>query len=627
LAQAIRQSELMATQSNQTPFDGREFAKTLTTGPGVYVMKDQVGRVLYVGKAKNLKRRVASYFNGQDKGGRINLMIRKIAAIEVSLTRTETEALLLENEWIKAHKPRFNISLRDDRSYPWIRLSVEHAYPLISFYRGKVQAKSEFFGPYASIGAVRESLKQIYRLFRLRQCRDSVFSNRTRPCLQYQIKRCSAPCVGYISQTDYAQDVDAARQLLRGNDDGVIQYLIQRMSHASERLDYEQAAVYRDHIQSLQTVRSQQYVIGHQQDLDVIGLSRQADAVALHVVSFRNGRNVGGRTLFPANIEADHTDAEVMDAFLGQFYQDHSPPKTLIMSVEPSSVGLWQRALAERRGGGVDIKWQVRSEKRRWLLMAQDNATDALRRRLAEKDQWGQALDALTELLGLEAAPERMECFDVSHSQGQQTTASCVVFGPYGPSKRHYRLYGIDGIQKGDDYAAIEQTLTRRYQRALKEDQPLPDLILIDGGLGQLRRAEQVLADLGLDAIPIVGVAKGAARRSGHERIIRGDREVVPGPHHKASHAIQRIRDEAHRFALAGHRRRRQVAAHHSILDEVDGIGPTKRQRLLEQFGGLNGLMSASVDDLQRVEGISRPLAERIHQTLQGMAGTVRGGQ
>lgn len=610
----------MSDVSSNTPtFNGKEFAKTLSKGPGVYVMKDRDSRVLYVGKAKNLQRRVGSYFNGQDKGGRINLMIKKIASMEVSLTNTETEALLLENEWIKAHKPRFNISLRDDKSYPWIRMSSQHPYPLVSFYRGRAQAKGEFFGPYPSIGAVRESLKQIYRLFKIRQCRDSIFSHRNRPCLQYQIKRCSAPCVGYISQEDYAKDVDAARQLLKGNDDGVIQYLVEKMKQCSAAQDYEQAAIFRDHIQSLQTVRSQQYVIGQQGEVDVIGLARQADAVALHVVSFRNGRNVGGRTLFPSNAQAEHTDTEVMDAFLGQFYQDHQPPRTLILSSEPSDPKVWEAALKERRGRSVEIKCRVRGDKRRWVQLAEDNAKDALRRKMAEKDQWGRALDALVELLGLDGPPERMECFDVSHSQGQNTMASCVVFGPEGAMKRNYRLYGIEGIQPGDDYAAMEQTLTRRYRRALKEDHPLPDLILIDGGVGQLRRAEQVLADLGLDAIPIVGVAKGAARRSGHERIIQGDKEVVPGPHHLASHVIQQIRDEAHRFALAGHQRRRQKQSHGSVLDRVEGVGPVKRQRLLQQFGGQEGLMGASIDDLMRVDGISQGLAERIHAELQGL--------
>ncbi len=605
-------------------FCGKTFARTLTDGPGVYVMRDANDKVLYVGKAKNLKRRVASYFNGQDKGARINLMIRKIASMEVSLTGTETEALLLENEWIKAHKPRFNINLRDDKSYPWIRLSSDHPYPLVSFYRGKKKAKGEFFGPFSSIGAVRESLNQIYRLFKLRQCRDSVFNNRSRPCLQYQIKRCSAPCVNYISQADYAADVDAARQLLNGNDDAVIKHLVKRMTAASDAQDYEQAAVFRDHIQSLQTVRSQQFVMGQQQEMDVIGVASGAGAVAIHVMSFRNGRNVGGRNLFPSNVSPEDTDQSVVDAFLGQFYQDHRPPRVVLVSLEPSAPSLWAQALGERRCGPVELKHRVRGERQEWLMLAVKNAEDALRRKLTEKDQWGQGLSALSSLLSLSGPPERMECFDISHSSGQGTVGSCVVFGPEGPIKRSYRLYGIEGIEPGDDYAAMEDVLRRRYRRALKEEGQLPDLLVIDGGKGQLGRAQKVMTELGLDAIPILGVAKGPARRSGHERLIFGDKEVVPGPHHRASHVIQQIRDEAHRFAVSGHRRKRQKLAHRSILDGIEGIGAVKRKRLLQHFGGQEGLVNASVKDLERVEGISGALATRIHEALHDKAQPVR---
>jgi len=598
-------------------FCGASFAKTLSTEPGVYVMKDASGQVLYVGKAKNLKRRVASYFNGQDKGPRINLMIKKIDSIEVSLTRTETEALLLENEWIKAHKPRFNINLRDDKSYPWIRLGTDHPYPLVSFYRGKRKTTGEFFGPFSSIGAVRESLNQIYRLFQLRQCRDSVFNNRTRPCLQYQINRCSAPCVGLISKEDYQADVDAARELLNGNDDQVIKYLVARMNEASDRKDYEQAAVFRDHIQSLQTVRSQQYVIGHQQDQDVIGFALEGGSAAVHVSSFRNGRNVGGRTLFPSNVGNEDSTQTIVDAFLGQFYQDHRPPRLILLSDAPSDGNIWSKALAERRGRKVEVKSRVRGDRARWVALAANNAKDALRRRLGEQDQWGKGLQALTDLLKLPAVPEKMECFDISHSAGQSTTGSCVVFGTEGAIKRQYRLYGVDGITPGDDYAAMEQVLQRRYQRLLKEEAALPDVIVIDGGRGQLSRAQMVMNDLGLDAIALVGVAKGPARRAGHERLIYGDKEVVPGPHHPASHVIQRIRDEAHRFAITALRKKRQKQSHRSILDGIEGIGPVKRKRLIEHFGGQEGLMNASAEDFERIPGISKSLANELHGALQ----------
>ncbi len=605
-----------ALKMAKTDFCGTEFARGLSTGPGVYVMKNQTGDVLYVGKAKNLKRRVGSYFNGQDKGPRINLMIKKIASMEVSLTRTETEALLLENEWIKSYRPKFNINLRDDKSYPWIRLGTEHAYPLVSFYRGKKKTKGELFGPYSSIGAVRESLNQIYRLFKLRQCRDSVFKNRTRPCLQYQINRCSAPCVGYISESDYAQDVDAARQLLNGNDDAVIGYLVERMKKASGAKDYEQAAVFRDHIQSLQTVRSQQYVVGHQQDMDVIGFSAQSGMAAVHVSSYRNGRNVGGRTLFPANVQPGESMVAIVDAFLGQFYQDHVPPRQIMLSEPPNGVALWEEALSQRRGGRVEIKSRVRGERAKQVLLAKDNAEDALRRRLADQDQWGRGLQSLSDLIGLAAVPETIECFDISHSAGQGTVGACVVFGGEGPIKRKYRLYGVEGIVAGDDYAAMAQTLERRYRRALLENHPLPELIIIDGGQGQLSAAQAVMNDLGLDAIPLLGVAKGAARRAGHERLIFNAREVVPGPHHPASHVIQRIRDEAHRFAITAHRKKRQKQSHQSLLDGIEGIGPVKKKRLLEHFGGQEGLLRATPEDLARVPGISQSLAQSLFQAL-----------
>lgn len=597
-------------------FSGLEFARGLSTGPGVYVMRNQAGEVLYVGKAKNLKRRVGSYFNGQPKEPRIELMIKKIASMEVSLTRTETEALLLENEWIKSYRPKFNINLRDDKSYPWIRLGTEHPYPLVSLYRGKRKAKGELFGPFSSIGAVKESLNQIYRLFKLRQCRDSVFNNRKRPCLQYQINRCSAPCVGYISQADYAADVDAARQLLNGNDDAVINYLVGRMKKASQQAEYEQAAVFRDHIQSLQTVRSQQYVVGQHQDMDVIGFAMEAGKAAVHVTSFRNGRNVGGRTLFPANVQAHEDMAVIVDAFLGQFYQDHRPPRVVLLSEPAANVGLWEQALTQRRGTSVGVKSKVRGERAQQILLAKKNAEDALRRRLADQDQWGRGLQSLSELIGLSTVPEIIECFDISHSSGQGTVGACVVFGPDGPIKRQYRLYGIDGIVAGDDYAAMAQSLKRRYQRALMEGRALPDLVVIDGGQGQLSSAQNAMNDLGLDAIPLLGVAKGAARRAGHERFIINGQEVVPGPHHPASHVIQRIRDEAHRFAITAHRKKRQKQSHRSALEDIEGIGPVKKKRLLEHFGGQEGLLRASAEDLARVPGISVALAERLFDAL-----------
>ena len=593
-------------------FDGAAFARRLATGPGVYLMKDADGKVLYVGKARNLRRRVASYFDRRDKGSRINLMVRKIASMEVSLTRTEAEALLLENEWIKAYRPRFNINLRDDKSYPWIRMDTRHPFPRIAFYRGSRKQGGEYFGPYSSAGAVRESLNQIYRLFGIRQCRDSVFANRSRPCLQYQIGRCSAPCVGLISEADYQRDLEAARRLLKGEDAAVIDYLSERMQAASEALEFEQAARLRDHIQSLQRVRSNQFVAGDSENLDVVALSTAGGQAAVQVVEFRQGRNVGGRCFFPGNLHAELAPAEIMAAFLGQYYAERVPPAEVLLSHEPAESALWTEALTRRRSATVRLAWRVRGQRAQWVRMAETNAQDALRRRLSERDQIGRGLEALAELIDLPSPPRRIECFDISHISGTETVGACVVFGPGGAEKPHYRHYNIEDVQPGDDYAALAQALRRRYRKALEQADALPDLILIDGGLGQLNRAREVMSDLGLDAIPMMGVAKGPARKAGYERFILGEREVMPGPHHPVSHLVQQIRDEAHRFAIRGHRRRRQKRAQASPLESIPGVGPARRQRLLNHFGGLQGLSKAGAEDLMKVPGIHRELAERI---------------
>jgi len=598
-------------------FDGREFARSLSTGPGVYVMRDGDKNVLYVGKARNLRRRVGSYFAKRAKGARIDLMVRKIASIEVSLTRTEAEALLLENEWIKSHKPRFNINLRDDKSYPWIRIDTSHPYPRIGFYRGNRSRPGRYFGPYSSAGAVRESLNQIYRLMGIRQCRDSVFSNRSRPCLQYQIKRCSAPCVGYIGKEEYARDVEAAAQLLKGQNEEVIEHLSQRMNEASEALEFEKAAAFRDHIRSLQRVRSNQYVTDGAESLDVIALVTARGQAAVQVVEFRHGRNIGGRCFFPGNLADDDDEAAILSAFLGQYYAERIPPLEILMSAEPAEQALWEEALASRRGGSVTIRWRVRSQRAQWVALARTNAEDALRRRLAERDHIGQGLNALAELVDLPAPPAHLECFDISHISGTETVASCVVFGPDGAQKKQYRHYNIEGITPGDDYAAMEQVLTRRYRRLVDEAGAVPDLLVIDGGKGQVGRARDVLASLGLDGIPILGVAKGPARKAGHESFVLGKRQVRPGPHHPASHLIQQIRDEAHRFAITGHRRRRQKRAQGSPLEQISGVGPQRRQTLLTHFGGLKGLKKAGADEIARLPGISTALAERIAQALR----------
>jgi excinuclease ABC subunit C len=608
----------MAGKRDKSSFDGRAFARKLAESPGVYLMRDADGKPLYVGKARNLRKRVGSYFDRRDKGPRIGLMVSKIASMEVSLTRTETEALLLENEWIKALAPRYNINLRDDKSYPWIRLTTHQAFPRIGFYRGSRSQPGEYFGPYSSAGAVRETLNQVYRLFGIRQCTDSVFANRSRPCLQYQIKRCSAPCVGYIDEADYARDVEAAKAFLNGRNDVVVDHLGRRMQAASEALDFETAAVLRDRIRAIRKIQSEQFVTDGAEDLDVLALAVEGRVAAVQAVEFRGGRNVGGRTFFPSNIDPDAGEARVMAQFLGQYYAERLPPAEIIVSPEPADRKLIEEALAERRGRRIRIAARVRGERRQWQRMAAHNAVDALRRRRDERDQVGRELTALAELLRLPAPPERIECFDISHISGTQTVASCVVHTAAGMQRKLYRHFNIEGIEPGDDYAAMEQVLKRRYRRVLTEDpDSMPDLVMIDGGRGQSDRARAVLAELGLDQLPVVGIAKGPARRAGHETWVLDEREAVPGPNHPASLLAQRIRDEAHRFAVHGHRRRRQKKATESPLERVPGVGPKRRQRLLNHFGGLKGVRAAGVEELSRVDGIDRRLAEAIYAHLR----------
>ncbi len=608
----------MSEDSKGAVFDGRAVARDLAQAPGVYLMRDGQGRPLYVGKARNLRKRVASYFDRRDKGARIGLMVSKIRSIEVSITRTEAEALLLENEWIKALRPRYNINLRDDKSYPWIRLTSHQQHPRIGFYRGGRSRPGEYFGPYSSAGAVREALNQVYRLFGVRQCRDSVFRNRSRPCLQYQIKRCTGPCVGLISDEAYAADVQAARSFLKGENETVVEHLGERMQQASKDLDFETAALLRDRIQAIRKIQSSQFVTDGAEELDVIGLAAEGGTVAVQVVEFRGGRNVGGKTFFPGNIDAEAHEPEIMAAFLGQYYAERQPPAEILVSVQPEGVEVLAEALRTRRERSLKIAHRVRGERRQWLQLAESNARDALRRRRNERDQVGRELAALADLLQLDQPPARIECFDISHISGTETVASCVVHTDQGLQKKRYRSFNIEGITPGDDYAAMDQVLTRRYRRILEEEPDrVPDLVLIDGGRGQSDRARKVLADLGLDAVPVVGIAKGPARRSGYETWVLAGREVAPGPHHPASLLAQRIRDEAHRFAIKGHRKRRQKRAQASPLEAIAGIGPKRRQQLLNHFGGLKGVRAAGIEELMRVEGINAQLAEAIYRHLR----------
>ena len=600
-----------------TDFDGKAVARKLPTRPGVYLMRDGEGNALYVGKALNLRKRVGSYFDARPKGARIMLMIARIGQIEVSITRTEGEALLLENEWIKSLKPRYNILLRDDKSYPWIVLGTDHEFPRIFFHRGARDPKKSFFGPYPSAHSVRDSINLIQKLFRIRNCEDSYFSHRNRPCLQHQIRRCTAPCVGLVSAEDYADQVNDAVLFLQGRDRTVMERLIERMEQAAVSLEYETAALYRDQINLLKQMQAQQFVSGKQNDIDLVAVAQERGKSCVEVASIRGGRHLGQRNYFPS--QADGREAsEVLEAFLGQYYQDRLPPAHLVVSEKLLEKDLLTEVFSAKAGKAVRIQSQPRGERRKMLEMTRNNARQALLMRLASQANIATQYDELQSLLGLEEAPSTVDCFDISHTAGNQAVGSCVVFDQNGPVKSAYRRYNLRDITPGDDYAAMHQVLTRRYGRIQAEEGSLPDLILIDGGKGQLSQAEDVLGEFGLSTIPVVGIAKGAGRRAGHEEWITGSpqRRLYPGPQSPASHLVQQIRDEAHRFAITGHRGRRQKASTRSGLEKIPGIGPGRRRALLNHFGGIQGVKQAGIEELSSVPGISKLLAEVIFRAL-----------
>ena len=598
-------------------FDGKALAATLPTRPGIYLMKDASGTPLYVGKAKNLRKRVASYFDARPKIDRIMRMVARISQIEVSLTRTEGEALLLENEWIKSLKPRYNVLLRDDKSYPWIVISTSHDFPQIAFHRGARDKTKSYFGPYPSASSVRESINLIQKLFRIRNCEDSYFSHRNRPCLQYQIRRCTAPCVGLVNQENYSEQVKDAMLFLQGKNQKVLTRLISRMEQASQELEFEAAAMFRDQINTLKQMQAQQFVSGSQADIDFIALAQEQNQTCVQLVSIRGGRNLGQRSHFPSQTEG-YSAGEVLDAFLGQYYQERQPPVQIVVSHPLANGKLIASVFSEAAGRKISIQAHPRGDRRKMLELAVGNSRQALQMRLASKANIARQFEALQNILQLEELPNCVECFDISHTAGNQTVGSCVVFDNNGPVKSKYRRYNLRGITPGDDYAAMRQVLTRRYGRIQAEEGSLPDLIIIDGGKGQLRQAQEVLAEFGLTGIPLLGVAKGRARRAGYEEWILASpsQSLRPGPESPASHLVQQIRDEAHRFAITGHRGRRQKAATKSRLEKIPGIGPGRRRVLLNHFGGLQGVNKAGVEELLSVPGISRVLAEEIFRAL-----------
>lgn len=583
-------------------------------------MYDAEGGLLYVGKAKNLKRRVSSYFT-RALERRIQLMVSQIARIEVTLTHTEGEALLLESNLIKSLKPRYNVLLRDDKSYPFIHLSTQDDFPRLSFHRGSRQGPGRFFGPYPNAVAVRETLHVLQKVFALRLCEDSVFRHRSRPCLQYQIKRCSGACVGLISPQDYARDVSRAARFLEGRGGEVIETLVEEMEAASNALEFERAARLRDQIELLRQIQLRQAVNGEKGDLDIIACAQEGGQWCVQVFFIRAGLNLGNRAYFPQ--APDETDSKaLLAAFLTQFYAEHEPPPELVLDVLPEEATLIESALSERAGRRVRLRVRVRAERERWLGLARDNARVALKAQLGSRAGYARRLEALREALGLEVLPQRMECFDISHTRGERAVASCVVFDESGPRNSEYRRFNIEGITPGDDYAAMRQAVSRRYARLSREEVPLPDLVFIDGGRGQLAMACEALEELGLVLPLLVGVSKGSDRRPGTEQLWLLDREhpVILPSDSPAMHLIAQIRDEAHRFAISAHRQRRAKARKTSVLEGISGVGPKRRQRLLKHFGGLRGLARAGVEDIAGVDGISRRLAQEIYDALQAEA-------
>jgi excinuclease ABC subunit C len=605
----------MSGVDDPTPaFDGRAFARGLPSSPGVYRMLGEGDAVLYVGKAAALDKRVGSYFSQREHVPRIAVMLRQVQRIEVTLTRTEGEALILESQLIKSLRPRYNILLRDDKSYPYVRLS-DHAYPRVAFYRGSKQVGGRLFGPYPGVVAVRETLNVLHKLFRLRTCEDSVFHGRSRPCLQYQIKRCSGPCVGLISPEDYAASVRQASLFLEGRSDTLVAELGERMAAAAAALEFEEAARLRDLVANLRRVQAQQFVEGEQAELDVLACAIDGPQACVLLLSFRNGINLGTRSYFP-RLNGDREAAEVLAAFLTQHYLDHPPPREIVLDRAVEDQSLIEDVLSERADRRVQLKSAVRGERARYLEIARRTAVASLASEVGSAAAQQRRYDDLAALLGLDPPPQRIECFDISHTQGEATVASCVVFGPEGPQRSEYRRFNITGITAGDDYAAMQQALQRRFKRAIEEGK-LPDLLLIDGGAGQLARALAVLQELDVQGVAVVGVAKGEERRAGHETLILPDgRSLRPGPESPGLHLIQQVRDEAHRFAITGHRGRRAKARMQSTLEDIEGIGARRRAALLRHFGGLAGVRSAGIEELSRVEGIHASLARRIYAAL-----------
>ena len=603
-------------------FDHKAFLKTLTTRPGVYQMYDAGHKLLYIGKARNLKNRVGSYFRASGLTEKTMALVARIHDIQVTVTSTEVDALLLEHNLIKTQHPPYNILLRDDKSYPYIFLSSEDAYPRLSLHRGAKRRKGQYFGPYPSAGAVRESLHFLQKVFKVRQCEDSYFSNRSRPCLQYQIDRCTAPCVGLVSEEAYAAQVGNTTLFLRGKSQELMVRLADDMEKAASELAYEQAAVFRDQLAQLQQVQASQGIEGVTGDLDIVAAAVAGGRACVQVLFVRGARVLGSKTYYPP-LRLQETADQVLGAFLPQYYLGgtRAIPAEVVVNAAPEDAAALAEAFSAEAGRQVKLRSRVRDARARWLQLALQTAETSLASHLGGRQSVLERLQALQELLGLPEVPERMECFDISHSSGEATVASCVVFDQDGPRKSDYRRFNIEGITAGDDYAAMQQALERRYKRLKSGEAPLPDILFIDGGKGQVSQAMSVLADLQVTGVEVIGVAKGVTRKAGFETLLNGatGRERQLGVDNPALHLIQQIRDEAHRFAITGHRARRDKARQRSALEDIAGVGAKRRRELLRHFGSAQGVENANVDELKKVAGISATMAQQIYDYLHGI--------
>ena len=597
-------------------FDPKPILKNLPNLPGVYRMKNASDEVIYVGKAKDLKKRVSSYFNKNIPSPRTRMMVSQITGIETTVTHSEAEALLLENNLIKSFMPRYNVLFRDDKTYPYITLTGDE-YPRLAFHRGTQRKGNDYFGPFPNAVAVRESIQLLQKVFKLRTCENTVFSNRTRPCLQYQIERCTAPCVDLISVEDYRRDVSHATMFLQGREQQVMDELGEKMMAAAEDQEYEMAAVYRDRMQSLRQVQAKQFVSDFAvNDADVIAVAELMGEHCVNLVMIRGGRHLGDKSFFPKNAHGAELQ-DTMQAFLEQYYVSQNMPPLIIVGV-PIETEALEEVFTQQAGRKVKININAIGDKRVWLKMAETNADLALQQRAAQHSNQQARLNALREALDLSETTERIECFDISHTMGEATVASCVVFDKGQMQNSEYRRYNITGITPGDDYAAMRDALTRRYKKVAAGEGKLPDLVFIDGGKGQLGVAVEVMQEVGLPDILLVGIAKGEERKPGLEQMFFPNRDTPIGlkKDNPGLHLLQQIRDEAHRFAITGHRARRGKARMHSSLEDIEGIGAKRRKALLVRFGGLDGVKNASVDELVQVEGISQMLAEKIYQEL-----------